>query len=156
MATITKKGATKGPYFSAAYGNATTLHYTLQTNASGAALNSDTSTAVGAGDVIRLGLLQGGMKLVDSLAIVSAVLVGAAKLGFVYADGVDSTDVPQDDDYFNAALAMATQGRTRANNNAVAPVVLPKDAYLVMTPAAAQTVAGKVDVFIETIWMGDK
>ena len=39
------------------------------------------------------------------------------KLGFG-TDGVDSTDVPQDDDYFNAALAMNAVG-LRHNNTAV-------------------------------------
>lgn len=155
MATITKTQGDRTPTFTAAYGNATVLHYSLETNANGSAKQANSNAAIAAGDKVRLGILQGGLKLIDSLAIVSVVLAGAAKLGFEYVDGVDDAKVPQDDDYFNAALAMAAQGRVRANNNAVAPVVLPKDAYLILTPAAAQTAAGKLDVFVDAVWIGD-
>jgi hypothetical protein len=155
MATITKTGAYRTPTFTHANGNATILQYSFQTNASGVAIPSDSAVAVGAGDVIRLGQLQAGLLLIDSLAIVSAVLVGAFKVGFAYVSGVDNAKFPQKDDYFNAALAGAALGRTRLNNNASAPAVLPEDAFLIITPAAAQTVAGKLDIFVEAVWQGN-
>ncbi len=84
------------------YGNTTSRSFNLTTKANGAAVNSDTATAIGDGDSVVLGLLPAGMLLQDAVATVSdaftALTVG--KLGFAYTDGVDSTEVPQDDDYF--------------------------------------------------------
>jgi hypothetical protein len=77
------------------------------------------------------------------------------KLGFAYVDGVDSTAVPQDDDYFSASVATNAAGRYVANNTAVAPVILPKDAYLIITVAGADHAsAGVMDVIVEGIWTG--
>lgn len=155
MANINKYGSSRTPTFTAAYGNATRLSYSLKTAANGALPNSDVAAPIGAGDVVRLGTLQAGLRLVDALMIVSVVLAGTAKVGFAYIDGVDSVAVPQKDDYFSAALALAALGRTRLNNNASAPIILPKDAYLIVTPAAAQTAAGQLDIVVEAEWIGN-
>lgn len=154
MATITLKNILqKQPYFGGItpYGNALELRFKLDTNSSGVYTEGDSTSAIGTTDVVRLGILPAGMRLSDALAIVSDAFRASTtcKLGFQYVDGVDSTDVPQDDDYFFAALALDAQGRTRAANVAVRPVVLPKDAYLIYTNAvAAQNAAGQLDVLV--------
>lgn len=131
------------------YGNTTSRSFNLTTNASGVAANSDTAAAIGNGDSVVLGLLPAGMVLQDAIATVSdaftALTVG--KLGFAYTDGVDSTEVPQDDDYFfgTATLTLHTAGTYRKVTS-TAPVRLPKDANLVLiSSGAAHASAGVAD-----------
>lgn len=159
MATVTKKFIKSDPaqIGGVPYGNKTVLPYTFETNASGVYVNSNQTTAVLIADVVRIGILPAGAKLLNSLAIVSNAFtaLSTAKVGFAYVDGVDSTAVPQDDDYFNAALALNAQGRTAANNLAVAPVTLPKDAYLILTIAGANLAeVGVLDLLIDAILTG--
>lgn len=158
MATATKKQVlTQQQFGGVPYGNKTGLIFRFDTNASGVWTGSDQSTAIASGDKARLGVLPSGLLLVDCLAIVSDLFTASvtAALGFEYVDGVDSTSVPQDADYFFAALALSAIGRTRANNLAVAPVRLPKDAYLIMTTGgAAIAAAGVADFVIEGILTG--
>ncbi|MFK8398165.1 hypothetical protein M2D07_006600 [Pseudomonas sp. BGr12] len=133
-----------------AYGNTTALHFGVQTNASGAVINSNSSAALAIGDVVDLGPLPEGIRLLDSLAIISDALTAlvTGSLGFVYEDGTDSTEVPQDTAYFGAGLNLAAAARLR-NTTSKAPVVLPKPARLVLTIAgAAVAEAGKVDFVI--------
>lgn len=153
MATITKKKVLTLPGFGGVpYGNNTVREFTFETNSSGVYVDSDTATAVGNGDKVRVGVLSAGMRLHDALAIVSDAFRASstAKIGFEYVDGVDSSDVPQDDDYFFAALALDAAGRTRAANTGVRPVTLPKDAYLIVTNGGgnAQNVAGQLDLLV--------
>ena len=158
MATITKKFlGNEKQQTGVPYGNAATLLYTVETSATGAVVGSDSTTAVASGDVVRLGILPAGMRLDDATTLVStgwtATVTG--KLGFAYVDGVDSTKVPQDDDYFGVALAIATAGRYPANNTAVRPVVLPKDAYLILTTGvAANAKASAIDVLVNVCAVG--
>lgn len=140
------------------YGNTTSRSFNLTTNASGVAANSDTAAAIGNGDSVVLGLLPAGMLLQDAVATVSdaftALTVG--KLGFAYADGVDSTEVPQDDDYFFAAatLTLHTLGTYRKVTS-TAPVRLPKDANLVLiSSGAAHASAGVADFRITGVLGG--
>lgn len=158
MATVTKKYLSQEQQFGGApYGNGTTLQFNLTTTAAGAVSNGDSTSAVGIGDVVRIGVLPAGAKLIDSLAIVSDAFTADAtcKIGFAYVDGVDSTAVPQDDDYFYAALAYNAVGRTRAANTGVAPVTLPKDAYLIVTNAgAALNAVGVLNVVVEAVLTG--
>lgn len=120
------------------YGNHTVLPFSLLTNATGAALNSNSQAAIAAGDVVVLGTLPAGMRLEDAQLIIktgmTATITGS--LGFRYKDGVDSVDVPQDAAYFLAAGAdLATAARLRANTAKL--VTLPKDAELILTTAVA-------------------
>lgn len=159
MATITKKKiAQQNQFGGTPYGNATKLPFRFETNASGYYLDSDTpAAAVGNGDKVRLGVLPAGFRIEDSLAIVSDAFTATAtaKIGFEYVDGVNSSTVPQDDDYFHAALAYNAIGRTRANNTAVAPVTLPKDAYLTLVnQAAALNAVGIIDIIVEGVLTG--
>ena len=132
------------------YGNLTALHFVLETNATGAALNSNSTAAIGIGDVVVLGTLPAGFKLLDSQVVVKTAMTASVtgNLGFEYVDGVNDTKVPQDDDYFGAALNLATAARLR-NATTNAPVTLPKDAYLILTTAVTNNAkASRIDVVL--------
>ena len=157
MATIKKKfiGDKQFGGFTP-YGNVTTIRATLQTNATGAAIHSDSAAAIGIGDVVVLEKLPEGFLLEDAQVIVSTPMTASAtgSLGFIYADGVDSTDVPQDAAYFGTGLNAATAGRIRTSSTK-APVRLAKEAYLVWTQAgAANAKASRLDVIVHGERMG--
>ena len=157
MAIVTKNRAKKLQQFGGVpYGNQTKLHFNMTLNAAGALADSDQATAVIVDDVLRLGVLPKGMKLADAAMIVSNVGQAATtlKVGFEYVDGVDVTAVPEDDDYFFAATATDALGLTRKTVG-TAPVVLPKDAYLIATnEGAVHDEACVVDIFIDGELMG--
>ena len=91
--------------------------------------------------------------LVISIALTASV---TASLGFEYADGVDSADVPQDAAYFGAGLVMSTAARLR-NATSKALVVLPKAAKLILTIAgAANAKVSQVDIAIWGEQLGPK
>ena len=157
MATIKKKfiGDKQFGGFTP-YGNVTTIRATLQTNATGAAIHSDSAAAIGVADVVVLEKLPEGFLLEDAQVIVSTPMTASAtgSLGFIYADGVDSTDVPQDAAYFGTGLNVATAGRIRTAGTK-APVRLAKEAYLVWTQAgAANAKASRLDVIVHGERMG--
>ncbi|GER16684.1 hypothetical protein [Variovorax boronicumulans] len=158
MVTVNKKYlSTSSRFGGAPYGNAVLHRFSLSALANGVLVDSDKATPPAIGDVVRIGILSAGLLLVDGKGIVSAAFtaLATAKVGFQYVDGIDSATVPQDDDYFHAALALNAQGRTEANNVAVAPVVLPKDAYLILTWAgAANAAAGALDYVVSGVETG--
>lgn len=158
MTTVTKKGATRPKQHGGApYGNKTSFEFTFQTNASGIMTDSDQATAIVQTNVVRLGVLPAGFRIQDGKGIVSDAFTAltTAKVGFAYVDGVDDADVPQDDDYFAAALTTHTVGRYAASNNAVVPVTLPKDAYLILTVAGADhAAAGRLDYIVDGVDVG--
>lgn len=152
MAKVTLKQFGKRQFGGAAgaYGNTTTLRFQLKTGASGGALEADSSAAIAAGDVIDLGPLPEGMRLDDASLLISTGMTATitGSLGFAYADGVDSTEVPQDAAYFGTGLNLATAARLRANA-AKALVTLPKPARLILTTAvAANAKASQIDVLV--------
>lgn len=150
MATVTKKRLAEGQIGGVPYGNVSALRYALKTNASGAALDSDSASAIGLGDKVIVGILPAGFNLQDSTMVVSDAFTAlvTADIGFEYVDGVDSAAVPQDADYFGAAVTLHTAGRYR-QATAVRPVTLPKDAYLtVVTAGAANAAVGVLDVVV--------
>lgn len=120
------------------YGNVSTLRCVLETNASGAPLNANSTAALAIADVVVLDFLPEGFVPEDAQIIVSTGMSASVtgSLGFAYADGVDSAEVPQDAAYFGAGLNLATAARLRTASNK-APVKLPKEAYLVLTLAGA-------------------
>ncbi len=139
MATITKSDKdARVRLGSTPWGNFTALRYLMATNAVGAVIGSDSAAAVASGDKVKVGLLPAGFRLVDSEIIIAVGLSASvtAKVGFEYEDGVDVTDVPQDDDYFGTGLAMSAAARLR-NVTANASVVLPKPAWLIVTTGGA-------------------
>jgi len=155
MSTVTIKGI-KQSQQAGPDGNKHVIRGNFTTNASGVAANSDLTTAVQVNDVVRLAFLPAGAELHDALAIVSDAFAATttADIGFVYADGVDSSAVPQNAAYFFAALATSSASRTRATATN-APVRLPKDAYLVLTrKVAADSAVGVLDVLVECVLQG--
>lgn len=159
MATIKKLGLGLQQFGGfTPYGNLTTIRATLETVASGAAVGADSNAALGNGDVVVLEKLPAGFVLEDAQVIVSTAMTAAVtgKLGFVYADGVDDAAVPQDDDYFGAALALNATGRLRAATTNP-PVKLAKDAFLVLTiGGAANAKASRIDFIVHGERMGPK
>ncbi len=138
------------------YGNFTTLRATLLTNAIGAVINSDSQAAIAVGDVVVLEKLPEGFLLEDAQVIVSTGMTATAtgSLGFIYADGKDSTEVPQDAAYFGTGLDAAAAARIRTASSK-APVRLAKEAFLVWTHAgAANAKASRIDVIVHGERMG--
>ena len=157
MATITQSQSAHNNLGVTPYGNLTALHFVLETNATGAAINSSSTAAIAIGDVVRLGVLPAGFKLIDSQVVVQTGLTAAVtgKLGFAYVDGVDVVGVDaQDDDYFGTGLVLSAAARLR-NATSNSAVTLPKDAYLTLTTAgAANAKAARVEVTVLGIVQG--
>lgn len=159
MATIKKKfiGDQQFGGFTP-YGNVTTLRAALQTNAAGAVINSDSTAAIGVGDVVILEMLPQGFLLEDAQVIVSTGMSANAtgSLGFLYADGIDDASVPQDAAYFGAGLNAAAAARLRTASSK-APVQLAKEAFLVWTQAgAANAKAARIDVIVHGERLGPR
>lgn len=157
MATINKADMTPANKLgSTPWGNLAVLRYTFETTSTGVAKESDTTTAVAVGDVVRLGLIPSGFRVVDSEVIVSdAFTTGVtARVGFAYADGEDVAAVPQDDDHFGTTLALGSAARLRsATTHATA--CLPKAAWLTLTiGGAAIAEAGKAEVILFAVAEG--
>ena len=151
MATITKKTAFDRAMNGAPYGDLTALVFRMQTNASGVLTGGDATAAIGDGDVVRIGKIPAGTKLLDSVVTISDAFTASStyKMGFQYVDGVDVTAVPQDDDYFTAASTALSSVAVQRKATTTAPVTLPKDAYLILTNAgAAQAAVGILDAVI--------
>lgn len=141
-----------------AYGNTTNLYFKLETAANGGAINANSSAAIAAADVVDLGPLPEGMRLDDMSMLISTGMTATitGSLGFAYADGVDSTDVPQDAAYFGTGLNLATAARLRAAA-AKALVTLPKPARLILTTAvAANAKVSKIEVLVTGELKGDR
>jgi hypothetical protein len=141
-----------------AYGNVTALPFRLTTNASGAAVDSDTAAAIGSGDKVVLGTLPAGMRLDDSIIVASVAMTAlvTGSLGFEYADGVDDAAVPQDAAYFGSGIVLSTAARLR-NASSKAIVTLPKTANLILTTAgAANAKASQLDIVVQGELTGQK
>jgi hypothetical protein len=164
METVTKSTITTERQFGGVpYGNLSCLKYTFETNASGILVNSDKATAIGIGDVVRLGILPAGFTILGAEAIVSDTMTDTitADVGFLYTDGVDDANVPQDANGLFASIDVhdaVARFTLAANGGALktaAPITLPKDAYLVYTNnVAACAAAGRVDVLVHGIMTG--
>ena len=150
MATVTLKQVQKRQFGGfTPYGNVTALMFALATAANGAAVASDSSAALAAGDVVDLGPLPEGMRLDDASLFITTGMTATitGSLGFKYEDGVDSAAVPQDAAYFGTAIDLATAGRKRATGSKL--VTLPKPARLILTTAvAANAKASDIKVLV--------
>lgn len=137
MATVSLKSALKRQFGNTPYGNLSVLSFALTTLASGAAADSDSTTAIAAGDVIDLGPLPEGLRLDDAQIIVSTGMTATitGSLGFKYEDGTDSTEAPQDAAYFGSGIDLAAAGRKRATGTKL--LTLAKPARLILTTAVA-------------------
>lgn len=131
------------------YGNLAVEHYNITAKANGSIEGSNTVTAPRVNDVLILGTLEQGFRLDDAQIIVKTPMTTGitADIGFVYADGVDDTKVPQDAAYFASGANLATAGRLRASTAKL--VCLPKDAFLMVTiKGAANAKAADIDILI--------
>ena len=141
-----------------AYGNLTVLPFALQTTAAGGAIGADSIAPLAVGDVVDLGPLPAGMRLDDSMIVVSTAMTAAVtgSLGFAYEDGVDHATVPQDAAYFGTGLVLNAAGRLR-NASSKAIVTLPKPARLILTVAGAGNAkASRLDITVTGELTGDK
>ena len=139
-------------------GNQLLLHKAFTTLANGAPGDCNTNTPLAIGDVVNLVRLDAGTLLSDAQLVVSTAFGTGVKadIGFAYADGVDSTEAPQDAAYFGAGLVLNAAGRLRCAT-AKAPVNLPKEAFLVLTTGgAANAKASRIDVIVHGERMGPK
>lgn len=153
MATFTKKQSFARRLTGAPYGDMLAISdFNFTTNSSGAVTDSDAGAAVAfaISDIARIGIIPAGTKLLDYIGVVSDAFTASSTmdLGFAYVDGVDSTAVPQDADYFAAGAALSSLAVLRKTTT-TPPVVLPKDAYLILTGKGAnQAAAGVLDITI--------
>lgn len=156
MTTINKnRFQDAAPFGGVPFGNLSIAAFHLATKTNGVVINADSTTAPAIGDVIVLGTLAADSVLHDSQVIVSDAFTAnmTGTLGFLYADGVDSTKVPQNAAYFGT-FNMGATGRTR-NATANAPVRLAKDALLVLTiGGAASATDGVLNVSITAELLG--
>jgi len=157
MANINKKNVLDLQTFSGTpYGNYTALPFHFETNSSGVFVDSDTTTAVVSGSVVRLGVIPAGFKMIDANVIISDAGSSSitTSVGFLYVDNVDVTAAPQDNAYFKSALATDATGVSR-KTGVKAPITLPKDAYLILTTGGADHASVCVmDIIVEGIWTG--
>ncbi len=151
MPTYTKKQNYARRLTGAPYGDMIALSdFNLTTNASGVPADADAgSTALIVNDIIRLGIIPAGTRLLDYIAVISDAFTASSTydLGFAYVDGVDSTAVPQDADYFAAGVSLASAAVVRKATT-TPPVTLPKDAYLILTNKGANQAAAGVADFV--------
>jgi len=154
MADVTKNKILKpdnGPFGGVPYGNLTAFHFNLITNSSGVLVDSDLATALVDTSNVRIGVLPKGFLICDALIAVSDAFDTGVTLdiGFEYVDGVDDSDVPEDADYFGNAIAASSALRQYADNLAVGPVRLAKDAYVtVLIDDDDHEAAGVLDVVV--------
>lgn len=137
----------------APYGNDTSRTHWLTTNEAGIVESSLDKKAIEAGDKVVLASLPEGFCMADATLYVMKPLTGNASLGFEYVDGEDDKDVPQNDKYFFADKDVGTKSRIRADGSDL--VVLPKDAYLILTCASAHTKESIVRVEVRGELMGN-
>lgn len=160
MATMKLKDALRLPdnaYTAGPYGTLTSLHYEFETNASGVVVGADDATALQATEDVVLGVIPKGAKIVDVMCVVSNTFSDTSTfdLGFEYVDGVDVTATAEDPDFFVDAGDYHNAVGVIRKTTGTAPIVLPKDAYLVLlNNTAAQAEAGKMDIFIICELMG--
>lgn len=142
---------------SAPYGNLTRSQIPMETNASGVLIGGDRNAALAIGDKVYLKLFPRGtlIGLKTDVPVSDAFTAATTlKLGFEYADGIDSADFPQDDAFFLAASSTAAVARLDTTP-AVKPQVLPKDAWLIGTIAGANHAsAGRLDILLDTQFLG--
>ncbi len=153
MATITKNKAHRdfgGMTGTAPYGNLAVFNYQFITTATGAVAGGNSTAAAALGDMVVLGTIPGGTKLLDMKAVISEAFTASTNfnLGFMYVDGVNDIDVPHDAMFFADTLSSASTAVQRMASQKV-PVTLPKDAYLILTVGgASHASSGRMDISI--------
>lgn len=131
------------------YGNMAVEHYRIVAKEDGTILGADAYGPPKADDVLVLGVLEQGFRLDDAQIIVKTGMSSGitADVGFVYADGADDANVPQDAAYFASAADFASAARIRCQSAKL--VTLPKQALLTVTlKGAASEAAADIDILI--------
>lgn len=131
------------------YGNMAVEHYRIVAKEDGTILGADAYGPPKADDVLVLGVLEQGFRLDDAQIIVKTGMASGvtADVGFVYADGADDANVPQDAAYFASAADFASAARIRCESAKL--VTLPKQALLTVTlKGAASAKAADIDILI--------
>ncbi|HGO7271300.1 TPA: hypothetical protein ACLAOT_000164 [Neisseria meningitidis] len=131
------------------YGNMAVEHYRIVAKEDGTILGADAYGPPKANDVLVLGVLEQGFRLDDAQIIVKTGMSSGitADVGFVYADGADDANVPQDAAYFASAADFASAARIRCQSAKL--VTLPKQALLTVTlKGAASAKAADIDILI--------
>ncbi|CAX50316.1 putative phage structural protein [Neisseria meningitidis 8013] len=131
------------------YGNMAVEHYRIVAKEDGTILGADAYGPPKADDVLVLGVLEQGFRLDDAQIIVKTAMSSGitADVGFVYADGADDANVPQDAAYFASAADFASAARIRCQSAKL--VTLPKQALLTVTlKGAASAKAADIDILI--------
>lgn len=131
------------------YGNMAVEHYRIVAKEDGTILGADAYGPPKADDVLVLGVLEQGFRLDDAQIIVKTGMASGvtADVGFVYADGADDANVPQDAAYFASAADFASAARIRCQSAKL--VTLPKQALLTVTlKGAASAKAADIDILI--------
>ncbi|HFC8492474.1 TPA: hypothetical protein ACQ65G_001683 [Neisseria meningitidis] len=131
------------------YGNMAVEHYRIVAKEDGTILGADAYGPPKADDVLVLGVLEQGFRLDDAQIIVKTGMASGitADVGFVYADGADDANVPQDAAYFASDADFASAARIRCQSAKL--VTLPKQALLTVTlKGAAGAKAADIDILI--------
>lgn len=131
------------------YGNLAVEHYRIVAKEDGTILGADAYGPPKADDVLVLGVLEQGFRLDDAQIIVKTGMSSGitADVGFVYADGADDANVPQDAAYFASDADFASAARIRCQSAKL--VTLPKQALLTVTlKGTASAKAADIDILI--------
>ncbi|ARB72019.1 TPA: hypothetical protein WH558_001331 [Neisseria meningitidis] len=131
------------------YGNMAVEHYRIVAKEDGTILGADAYGPPKADDVLVLGVLEQGFRLDDAQIIVKTGMSSGitADVGFVYADGADDANVPQDAAYFASDADFASAARIRCQSAKL--VTLPKQALLTVTLKGADSeAAADIDILI--------
>lgn len=131
------------------YGNMAVEHYRIVAKEDGTILGADAYGPPKADDVLVLGVLEQGFRLDDAQIIVKTGMSSGitADVGFVYADGADDANVPQDAAYFASDADFASAARIRCQSAKL--VTLPKQALLTVTLKEADSeAAADIDILI--------
>lgn len=131
------------------YGNMAVEHYRIVAKEDGTILGADAYGPPKADDVLVLGVLEQGFRLDDAQIIVKTGMASGitADVGFVYADGADDANVPQDAAYFASDADFASAARIRCQSAKL--VTLPKQALLTVTLKEADSeAAADIDILI--------
>lgn len=131
------------------YGNLAVEHYRIVAKENGTILGADAYGPPKANDVLVLGVLEQGFRLDDAQIIVKTGMSSGitADVGFVYADGADDVNVPQDAAYFASGADFASAARIRCQSAKL--VTLPKQALLTVTLKEADSeAAADIDILI--------
>lgn len=131
------------------YGNMAVEHYRIVAKEDGTILGADAYGPPKADDVLVLGVLEQGFRLDDAQIIVKTGMTSGitADVGFVYADGADDANVPQDAAYFASDADFASAARIRCQSAKL--VTLPKQALLTVTLKGADSkAAADIDILI--------